>query len=214
MNPIELIKNEIGAEEWSRCLDSCVENRVIQLQEGLDLFESHKIYRVLGKTQQFDFTMLPRGSFCYFAANGREAIRLTKSGKEIERILGENFLTLPRQNPVGLASFILRFFGDGIKASHHVLAGEEDLAAMCSGKNSYLINATELTNSSPRLGRTELSFDEGSIRIRALTLCGWMHSKQNLGIEVITVSQEGRVHLGVRDVLSEKIFTQVPRILY
>src|SRR5262249_39694031 len=81
---------------------------------------------------QFDFPMLPHGSYGYYAANGREAVRLTRAGKEIERILAAEWRSLPAQNAVRLASFVLGFYDGGIKASHHVLADADDLLAMCT----------------------------------------------------------------------------------
>ena len=158
--------------------------------------------------------MLPRGSFGYYAANGREAVRLTRTGKEIERVLAAEWAGLPAQNSVKLASFVLEFYDGGIKASHHVLADAEELRAMSAPPSDYRINESVLSLALPALGKTSCKVDGDTVKLRAVTLCGWMHDKQNLGIEMITISKNGAVHLGQREVLAENIFDEVPGILY
>ena len=67
-------------------------------EDDLSIFRSYKIYVVRGRTEQFDFPILPWGSYTYYAVNSREAVRLTRAGKEIERILAEEWKSLPLQD--------------------------------------------------------------------------------------------------------------------
>ncbi|MCA9179504.1 MAG: hypothetical protein KDB14_33845 [Planctomycetales bacterium] len=64
------------------------------------------------------------------------------------------------------------------------------------------------------IGTTSASRSDDLFDIRAVTLCGWMHDKRNLGIEHIHISKSGAVHLEKREVLSKKIFKSVPQIRY
>src|SRR5579883_607176 len=150
MNPVDLIKGHLGPVEWERCRQAWAEGSIINFQKDLDIFRHHKIYLVRGQTQQFDFPMLPHGSYSYYAANGREAVRLTRSGKEVERVLATNWSSLPAQDPVKLASFVLRFYDGGIKASPHVLADADALLAMCTRPGTYRVSESALARARPR----------------------------------------------------------------
>src|SRR5262245_18874607 len=137
MNPVELIRIDLGPSEWHRCCQAWTQENIINLQENLSIFPDFRIYLVRGQTRQFDFATLPRGSFGYYAANGKEAVRLTRAGKEIERILALQWSSLGAQSPVKLASFVLGFYDGGIKASHCVLADMDELLAMSTPPSEY-----------------------------------------------------------------------------
>jgi hypothetical protein len=214
MNPMDLIKQELGPAQWERCLKAWAEESIINFQQEMNVFPDHKIYFVRGQTWQFDFTTLPHGSYGFYAVSGNEAVRLTRAGKEIERILVTNWVSQPVQDPVKLSSFVLNFYDGGIKSSHRVLADADSLIAMCTHPKMYRVNESSLAYALPRIGETSCTIDGDSLQIRAITLQGWMHRKQNLGIESITISRSGTVTLGLRHVLARKIFDEVPRIMY
>jgi hypothetical protein len=214
MNPVELIKRDLGPDEWQRCRKGWAEGSILVLQEELSLFRDYKIYLVRGQTQQFDFPSLPHGSYGYYAANGGQAIRLTRAGKEIERILEAEWTSLPAQNPVQLASFVLGFYDSGIKATHRVVANAGDLRDLGRPPRHYRINENALATALPAIGESSSKIEGNTIKLRAITLCGWMHDKQNLGIETIAISKDGTINLAPREVLAEKIFDQVPPIMY
>jgi hypothetical protein len=206
VDPVDLIKRDLGADGRQRA--------ILVLDEELSVFSSHKIYRVTGNDRQFDFQMLPHGSCGYYAANGWEAVRLTRAGKEIQRILAKEWPSLVHANPVRLASLILRFFDGGIKASHRVLAGADDLRSMCRPPRHYDLNEKALAGALPELGVTSCSRDGEVVVLRAITLLGWMHEKRNLGVEMLTIHENGTVTLDERRVLAEKVFDSVPAIRY
>src|SRR5262249_16352665 len=135
-------------------------------------------------------------------------------GKEIERILEAEWASLPAQNPVKLASFVLGFYDGGIKASHRVLAGAEDLRDLASPPRAYRINESAFAKALPAIAQTSSKVEGNTIKLSAVTLCGWMHDKRNLSIETIAISKGGTVDLGPREVLAEKIFDEVPAIMY
>jgi hypothetical protein len=214
MNPIGLIKRDLGSVEWERCRKSWAEESIISYQTELVIFRDYKIFLVHGQTQQFDFPTLPHGSYGYYAANGREAVRLTRVGREIETILAADWSSLPEQNPVKLTSFIIGFYDDGIKASHRVLADADELRNMTGPLSEYRINESDFARVLPNIGKTYSKVEADTIQLRAITLRGWMHYKRNLGIETIAIAKNGKVELGKREVLAENIFDEVPGIRY
>jgi hypothetical protein len=214
MNPVDLIKRHLGPVEWERCKQAWAEGSIVNFQKEISVFPDYKIYLVRGQTEQFDFPMLPHCSYGYYAANGREAVRLTRRGKEIERILAASWSALSDQNPVTLSSFLLGFYDEGIKGRHHVLADVNELLAMCTPPKTYRVNDDSLARIRSRIGTTTCTTGGKMVKLRAVTLCGWMHRKQNLGVETIGISMDGSVDLRPREVLAETIFDEVPKIMY
>ena len=214
MDPLDLIRRDLGPGEWQRAGEAWTEASIIKLREDLSLFPHFKIYLVYGKTAQFDFPTLPHGSCGYYAANGSEALRLTRAGKEIERVLAIDWPSLPSANPVQLASFVLSFYDGGIKESHRVLAGAEELRAYETPPGEYRLDRAAFDRALPRIGLTSSEMEPETVVIRAVTLCGWMHRKGNLGIETLTISKDGVVALGPRLVLAENVFAKYPGIRY
>jgi hypothetical protein len=209
-----MIKRQLGEDGWQRARRAWNESSIIALDEELSVFRSYKIYLVRGDTGQFDFPSLPRCSYAFFAANGSEAVRLSRAGKEIQGILAKDWPSFATANPVYLASLILRFFDNGIKATHQVLADAADLQFMCSPPREFHLDANEFANVFPEIGVTSCSVKEKLMVLRAITLLGWMHEKKNLGIEVLSIRDDGCVTLSKRRVLSARIFDRVPAIAY
>jgi hypothetical protein len=139
---------------------------------------------------------------------------LTRAGKEIERILRQEWALLLKLNPVQLASLVLGFYDDGIKASHRVLAGAQDLRDLARPPRDYRINEHAFAKAMAAIGETCCTVEGDTVKLRAVTLCGWMHDKRNLGIESVVISKDGTVAIGPREVLAEKIFDEVPPIAY
>jgi hypothetical protein len=79
---------------------------------------------------------------------------LTRAGKEIERILASEWSSLPAQDPVAPASFVLTFYDGGIKASHRVLGNADDLREMTAPPKDYRINESAFARALPAIGET------------------------------------------------------------
>jgi hypothetical protein len=205
------MKDDLGEEVWAECSPRTSSSGEIDPTDELSPFPTSKTYLIHGRTRQFDFPTLPHGSYCVYDANGRRAIRLTREGKEIESVLGENWLLLPKCDPVVLARLILKFFDGGIRATHRVLINAESLRS--DGKH-YVLNEKEFGKAEALIETTRFVFEDELLTIRAVTLCGWMHDKRNLGIEYIHISRSGDVQLDARQVLSKRIFKSVPAIRY
>ncbi|MDP1560716.1 MAG: hypothetical protein Q8M16_04910 [Pirellulaceae bacterium] len=215
MNPLELIKSDLTPDEWDTACQSWRE----PIQELRDQcpFARHRLFIIHGRTKQFDFPTLPHGSYGYYAANGRSATRLTRENKEIHSILSDEWAALAESDPVCLASLILKFYDAGIKARHHVLKDADDLRSFGNPTNTaknYELNDKEFSQALPRIGSTAMALDGAMLSLRAVTLCGWMHDKQNLGVEWFTISSDGTVSFRNRDVLSKRIFRRTPSIRY
>ncbi len=210
MNPITLIINDLNGKHNAKQRKEGSDS--IQLNEEFPLLGPYHIYVVRGETDQFDFPMLPYGSYGYYAANGYKAICLTRTGKEIEQILQEAWPTLAHISVLSFSSFILQFYGSSSKETHHVLASKEDLLTY---PKDYVLNSQEYQKIHTSVYKTcFLQISETEIIIQALTLKGWMHEKHDLGIEVFHILNQGSVHFEERKVLSTTIFTGVPEIHY
>jgi hypothetical protein len=208
MNPVDLIAADLGpelSEQWKQCSPD------IKPIDELSPFAISNTYRIYGATRQFDFPCLPHGSYGLYDANGRRAIRLTIAGKEIEQVLKENWEHLPKCDAVKLASLVLKFYDGGIRSAHRVL--KDRLTLLNDGRN-YVLNQREVDRISANIGETAVELASGEIHLRAVTLCGWMHAKQNLGIEHLRIDENGKVRLDKRVVLTKKTFLSVPGIRY
>ena len=213
MNPVEMIKLDLGPTEWQRASKEWDANGVITLNKDLSILPHCKIYLVRGETYQFDFPMLPQSSYGFYAANGMQVIRLTRVGKEIENVLAIEWPHLPTLNPISLADLILPFYDGGIKESHHTLADADELRAF-EKSGHHRLNESAFAQALPRIGQTSCELEDDAVVLRVITLCGWMHCKQNLGIENLKIARNGMVTLGPRQVLAEKIFDVLPDFTY
>lgn len=209
MNPIELVKRDLGDQQWTTARQSFLEPIVERIEECP--FSRHRLFMVRGRTGQFDFPTLPHGSYGYYVADGQAATRLTRKGKEIQSILADEWDALPALDPVRLASLVLHFFNAGIGQSHFVLGDAESLRAF--GRN-YQVDEKEFDRVLPEVGLTRSTIDRQVLSLRAITLRGWKHMKQNLGIELLAIRADGSVSLATRHVLSHRIFTRIPALRY
>ena len=215
MNPVELVKRDLTPDEWDSACQSWREP-IRELPDQCP-FARHRLFIIHGRTKQFDFPSLPHGSYGYYAANGRSATRLTRENKDIQSILADEWAELPESDPVCLASLILKFFDAGTKERHHVLKDADDLQSFGNPAHpatNYELNDKEFSKALPNIGSTVIAFDSAVLSLRAVTLRGWMHDKQNLGIESFTIGSDGLVSFQKRDVLSKRIFRCVPAIRY
>ncbi len=208
MDPLKLIRKDLGEDAWNardrRSYDTSPDERISPLR-------SPKIYRFFWATGQFDFPCLPDGSYCVYAADGWKAIRLTRAGKEIESILAAKWPELSDCDPVRLADLILMFYDGGIKHSHSTLPNAD---ALYPSDKYRVVDEAEMTRIRDSVGTTQINVERDTVVIRAVTLCGWMHEAQNLGIEHIHIPRSGKVQFDARQTLSKKIFSKLPDIYY
>jgi hypothetical protein len=218
MNPIELVRDDLRRDPSVTARPQILD----ALHEIPDEnpFLRHRLFIVYGTIGQFEFPALPSGSFAYYAADGRKAERLTRKHREIESLLADEWDALPVADPVRLARLVLRFYDGGIRSSHDVLRDANDLREMTKPRREgplcgFELNVREFAAVLPRVGATVASsLSDGTLSIRAVTLLGWMHTKQDLGIESFTIDRNGAVHFAERIVLTRRIFAALPNIRY
>ena len=51
MDPVDLVKRDLGPVEWQRCRQGWAEGSIINFQMELSIFQDFKIYLVRGQTQ-------------------------------------------------------------------------------------------------------------------------------------------------------------------
>lgn len=206
MDPHELIKADLGITNFR--------DEMMSVYDGgmPPIFPSHKLFVVRGYDDRFDFVSLPTGSYTYYAVTHDSAIRLTRDGKEIESVIEREWNAIPAVDIVEFTQFVLQFYEDGIKRSHHVLRDVHDLRSM-QGEHRIL-NAKAISQIANQVGETQLCSGDDQYQIRAVTLCGWMHEKQELGIESVSITNHGEVSLGARQILCRKTFLKLPAIMY
>ena len=176
------------------------------------LFQKHRIYIVRGGYSQFEFVSLPNGSYCYYSVRHASAICLTRKNLEIQNLLQREWDYLPSLNLSRVVEFVLNFYDGGIKNSHHVINDLNDLNQM-DGQHRK-INRAAIQPVSNEIGSTTITLDNDVYKIRAITLMGWMHAKQDLGIERLSIHRTGEIEFDAREVLCQNTFTKLPGILY
>ena len=82
------------------------------------------------------------------------------------------------------------------------------------GKDDYVLNNKTVEKVGDDIGATTVERRGEVVVLRTVTLRGWMHEKNNLGVETIRVDPTGSVRMDERQVLSTDIFTSIPNIKY
>lgn len=212
MDSRKLLIKAIGQENFQKATESWGDS-IKEISDEIPI-ESHRIFIVHGKTNQFDFTTLPSGSYSYWCVNGYEAWQIKANGFGLERLIAATWSSLLNCPPEKVASFILIFSGNGIKNTHRVLKDKNSLLEMESkSEDGYKVNLKEFSKVGS--ATTEWSSkNDLTANLQALTLMGWMHDKKNIGIEQIEIQRSGEVKFNKRKIYSTKIFTSTPSIRY
>ncbi len=214
MDPLIILKESIGSDRLAEAGQSWID-QINEITDELPVFSS-RVFMIRGGRKTFDFPVLPSGSLGYWCANGREAWPILADGTGLDKLLSGSWPKLSDADPVKLASFILRFNGQGIRYGHSVLRDVNHLSTVNNGRigsDGYRLNDRELRKTNGEL--TEyLSVDDDLVVISALTLMGWMHDKRNLGVETIQITRDGKVRYEKRRVISKKIYKSIPAIKY
>jgi hypothetical protein len=151
--------------------------------------------------------------YCAFDQHSREVVELTPRNSALKQLLHRNWDVLPQLSPVSLADFILTIQTVGT-VYHEVLTDLSDLDKEGRRDEGFVLNdrATRLGTEMELSTWLDSSADE--LVIHALTLLGWMHEKQNLGVTDISVLRDGNVVTGKRQTVCEPVFLEIPWIWY
>lgn len=171
------------------------------------LFSIHEDSR--GAHRTFDFMSLPYGSYAYVAVCEHGAIRLRRRGRELETFLKHEWSSLKKADPVHVADFLLTFLNDGIKDQHAVIRDFEEIEQRNFESNN--VNMEAVNSIKEKLGTTNKKMIGDQLVVRAISLRGWMHTKQELGAQTVTIATTGAVTVSTRQVLCSKIFKAIPQ---
>src|SRR5437588_2140004 len=105
-------------------------------------------------------------------------------------------------------SLLLRFYEADITADHRVLLDEDELRSMGEPSGAYRFNEKALVKALPQLGTTSCRLQHNLVVLRAITLWGYM--ERHLGIESLSIRDDGTVLKSKRRVLSHQIFNYAP----
>ncbi len=186
------------------------------VREYADLFPETDILAISGPG--FERPTLPLVSSYMYCAYRRTNpntpfIELTPRNSALGDLLAANWRILPDLSPVQLADFI--FTMQTIETvSHEVLTAMTDLDKPSRRDEGFVMNddARRLMDESPI--KTSLATTDAGLSIHALTLFGWMHEKQNLGVTDINIAHDGDLHFGERRTICDPAFRDIPRIWY
>lgn len=131
----------------------------------------------------------------------------------LKQVLQDNWEALLTTSPVLLADFILTM-QDVSTVGHEVLTSLADIENQSRKDEGFVLSdrARQLAAESDIATTTVLSGD--TLHIRAVTLFGWMHKTQDLGITEIKVAADGDVHIADRETLCDPTFAEMPMIWY
>lgn len=179
------------------------------------IFKSYQLFTVhyygRGQNRPFDFVSLPHGSYAYVAVCQHGAVRLRHRGRGLETVLRHEWNFLKKADPVDLAQLLLTFLNDGIKYEHSVIRSFDEI--MKWDLESKNVNMEALRLIKEEIGTTTSTIVDGRLKIRAISLRGWMHTKQELGIQNLSIASTGTVAVSTRQVLCGQVFTTIPRTI-
>ena len=186
------------------------------VREYADMFPEIEIFAITGCG--FERPSLPSSSYMYFAFNrvndGAPFVELTPRTSALNTLLAAHWDVLPNLSPVQLADFILTMNTVGT-VYHEVLADMTEIDKQSRRDEGFVLNddARRLMIDSP-FTTTSLDATSNGISIHALTLFGWMHEKQNLGVTDITIARGGDLQIGDRQTMCDPVFRDMPDIWY
>lgn len=184
------------------------------VDEFADLFPDTKIFAIKGPG--FERPSLPSSSYMYFAYNPAtksDPVELTPRNGALNDLLAAHWQLLPQVPPVRLAAFVLTMGIVGT-VGHDVLRVVGDLDDPVRRDQGYLLTAEARRLVADSSLATSLDKVDNGIVIHALTLFGWMHKKQDLGVTDIHVSGSGDLRFGDRQSICRPVFRNIPVIYY
>ena len=152
-----------------------------------------------------------------------DVTELNSTNGRINELVAERWEFLFFQPADLLGNLLMQVFHGGL-CSHVILADADKLAEYgwftaygshgARKECDYEISKDEYKRVRRQIGRTVKSRVGDSIVLRLVTICGWMHKKDELGIERITLRPDGSIEFAQRQILSERIFEKMPDLMY
>ena len=186
------------------------------LREYADLFPETHIFAISGPGfERPTFPLVTSYMYCAYRRTNPDSpfVELTPRNSALSELLAAHWEILPDLSPVQLADFIFTMQTTET-ISHEVLTDTTDLDKPSRRDKGFVLNddARQIMTDSPI--KTSLVTTDTGLSIHALTLFGWMHEKQNLGITNINIDHRGDLHFGDRRTICDPVFCDIPRIWY
>ena len=198
----------------------------VAVEDGL--LQDHVVFTVGGEDGLLPLPCLPMGSAGWFASSADELWLLWPGSSSVEDLLRREGAPLDDAEPVRFGPVLLECaFRNG--RNQHVVIRELDHLRHFSAPgiaHEYEWNDTVLRQAEEAFAPPHIecfSTPEASSyrtrrrhrwRLVCMTLHGWMHNLQNLGIETIEVSSDYVLTRGKRQVLSKRVFASMPIVSY
>jgi hypothetical protein len=183
-----------------------------------DLFSEQRIfYVVVRRLDALPLPALPGGTLGYFAYDGRTLRLLSPSLNSVGQALRREGVPLDALRSGPLARFICAVALHHRDATGHDLVTSADELARWGGELvPYRLNDREYSRVAASIVPPSVVRNDGDSgwRITFTTLFGWMHQKQELGVETLDASNEFELTRRPRRVLSKHVFKQTPAVIY
>ena len=163
---------------------------------------------------------LPFGRYMYCSYNAANVetpfAELTPRNSALSELLASNWAELPSLPTTELTDFILtiQLVGNSV---HKVLGDTTDLETFSKSNNlfgPYILNDAGRRIAERAIFSTTMHKTNDGLFINAVTLFGWMHKIQNLGITQITIARDGSLAISDRETICDPVFSEIPDLTY
>lgn len=189
---------------------------LIPLEEA-GFFKTQRVFIAYGETDLLPHRCLPNGSLGYFAFDGRVVRMIGRSLPSLSKLFAAERRPLQEADPVPLAQFICDVALPRDGSGHSVVAAVEDIEQFGRSDSfggDYRVNRVKLDRVRDLIEPPAVLPHERGWTLRFTTLYGWMHEKQELGVERLEVSPMFEFQRSDRQVLARGIFAGTPSVIY
>ena len=176
-------------------------------------FRNHKLFVATGNYKDFDFVSLPGGSFGYFSVRNSQVAWLRRGTDAIQNLLREEWNDLPSGNLCELVGFLMAFYEENpIQRGHWIIANKGVLDEVDSPDR--VVDKTAIAKVANEMESISVRSTKDTHTIRFLSICGWMHSANELGLHTMKIASNGLYTVSERRVLCTSVFSKLPSICY
>lgn len=180
------------------------------------LFQKQVVFAAMGGRDLLPWPCPPNGTFGYLAYDGATLWLLSPSTEAVEAVLRHEGRPLDGANAVTLADFICAIAFRPGSDGHTIIESAEEIEHFSwDGLDDYQVEPEEFEHCRPEIRAPRLAVEPThGWRLEFTSVYGWMHEKQELGQEEISISADYHITRKPRRVLSSHIFCRTPMALY
>lgn len=184
-----------------------------------DFFVEHRVFSVSGERELLPFSALPSGSWGLFSIGPEGIERLGPRDGSLTRLLRAEGRPLHEGDSLGLVRLICRLELSENVSDHTIVRGEDHLRHFGPASEPWLgyeVDEAQLRRARARLRPLSIEplADEGGWSVQFTSVYGWMHEKEELGLESLLVSPDYVITRQERIVISQRIFSKTPSFMY